>query len=129
MKIVPLASFGLFLLAVGCGSSAPDTASNPDGKPAPGATFASVQGVLSAKCAGCHGAENPKGGVALDTFESVMKGGHDGPVVEPGDPAGSELVAVMRGAEGHKTMPPKGPPVAEDDIKKVEDWIQAGAKA
>ena len=55
-----------------------------------------------------------------------MKGGHEGPVVVAGDPANSMIIKAMRG-NGAKQMPP-GKSIAEDQIKIVEDWIQAGAK-
>jgi mono/diheme cytochrome c family protein len=121
-------SFALFAVALGCKGS--DTTSGGEtATAAPAVPYAGVQAVLTEKCAGCHGASNPKAGVSLVSYDALMKGGHDGPIVKAGDPAGSELVQVMRGAQGHKMMPPNGPPATEAQIKTVEDWIKAGAKS
>ena len=134
-RLLPFLSFALFAVALGCkggdtsatgGDSATATTAPASGS---AASYAGVQAVLTEKCAGCHGANNPKAGVSLVSYDAVMKGGHDGPIVKAGDPAGSELIQVMRGAEGHKMMPPKGPPATEDQIKTIEDWIKAGAKS
>ncbi|RYG15354.1 hypothetical protein EON82_26320 [bacterium] len=118
MKLLPLLSSGLFLAALGCGSgSSAETAANE------AVPYAKVQAALNAKCTNCHGATGGKGGVSLVAYEGVAK------VVKPGDPAGSELVQVMRGAEGHKKMPPMGEPASEEQIKLVEAWIKGGAKS
>jgi cytochrome c551/c552 len=58
-----------------------------------------------------------------------MKGGKDGVVVIPGDPAGSLLIKLIRHegpAEDPKPMPPKGK-LTDADIATVERWVRAGA--
>jgi mono/diheme cytochrome c family protein len=128
VRVLPVLSFALFAVALGCKGG--DT-STSDGETAAAASvpYASVQTVLTEKCAGCHGANSPKAGVNLTSYETLMMGGEDGPIVKAGEPATSELIQVMRGAEGHKMMPPKGPPATAEQIKTVEDWIKAGAKS
>lgn len=109
------------------GPSGTDSGSTPT----PGATTASyidVQEILSTSCVGCHGDSSPKGGLALTSYESVMKGGEDGPVIVAGDPEKSKLVMALHGSGGVPLMPKNGTPLPEDKIKKIEDWIKAGAK-
>ncbi|RYG24720.1 c-type cytochrome [bacterium] len=129
IRALPVVSFALFAAALGCKGGGASTSGGETASAAPAVPYASVQAVMTEKCAGCHGANNPKGGVNLTSYESLMKGGEDGAIVKAGDPAGSELIQVMRHTEGHKPMPPQGPPASEEQIKTVEDWIKAGAKS
>ena len=89
-----------------------------------------VKPILETNCARCHGGPNHRGGLNMDTRESLLKGGRDGVVVVPGDPAKSMLITLIR-HEGPKdepkNMPPKGDKLSDADIKIVEDWIKAGA--
>jgi mono/diheme cytochrome c family protein len=89
-----------------------------------------VKPLLDANCARCHGGENHRGGLNMDTRESLLKGGHDGVVVVPGDPANSLLVKLIRHegpADDPMDMPPKKPKLSDVDIQVVTDWIKAGA--
>lgn len=128
-RALPVLSFALFAAALGCKGGDASTSGGETASTTPEVPYASVQAVMTERCAGCHGANSPKGGVNLTSYETLMKGGEDGPIVKAGDPAESELIQVMRGAEGHKMMPPKGPPATAEQIKTVEDWIKAGAKS
>ena len=66
----------------------------------------------------------------MDTRASLLKGGHKGAVIVPGDPANSLLVKLIR-HEGPKDdpmpMPPKRPKLSDADIAIVSQWIAAGA--
>lgn len=123
---------GLGLFVVGC-KPKEEEVSTPSGvapvkdQVAGAATFASVQLIFNQRCMPCHG-EKRKEGIDLRTYESVMKGGTEGAVVTPGDPSSSVLVQALRGRNGKKQMPFKQPPLPEDRIKQIEDWIKAGAK-
>ena len=89
-----------------------------------------VKPILDANCARCHGGMNHRGGL-IETRAAMLKGGHDGPVLVPGDPAKSLLVRLMRHegpADDPMPMPP--PPrakVSDADIAVVERWVRAGA--
>ena len=88
-----------------------------------------VQPILSANCYQCHGGMNHRGGLNIQTRAGMMKGGHDGPVIVPGDPANSLLVRLIR-HEGPKNDPMPMPPKAklsDADIAVVERWVRAGA--
>jgi cytochrome c len=88
-----------------------------------------VKPILETNCYRCHGGENHRGGLNMETRASLLKGGHDGTVLVPGDPAKSLLVALIR-HEGPKNDPMPMPPkskLSDADIAVVEQWVKAGA--
>jgi cytochrome c len=88
-----------------------------------------VQPILQENCYRCHGGMNRRGGFSMATKAGMMKGGHEGAVIVPGDPAKSLLVQLIR-HEGPKNDPMPMPPKAklsDADIAVVERWIAAGA--
>ncbi|MDH5537252.1 MAG: hypothetical protein OEZ08_17000 [Betaproteobacteria bacterium] len=88
---------------------------------------APVARILAERCAMCHQGEAAPLGLRLESIDSLLKGGSKGPVVKPGDPAGSELVRRLRGTSQPR-MPLTGPPFLSDaEIASVERWIAAGA--
>jgi cytochrome c len=89
-----------------------------------------VKPIFNANCARCHGGTNHRGGFNMDTREDLLKGGHNGPVIVPGDPANSLLIKLIRHEglkDDLKDMPPKVDKLSNSDIKVVEDWVKAGA--
>lgn len=138
LRLIPLA-LASSLLIFGCQKTEPEdetatpkesAKSSPTAQApitGPKGSFVAASSVLTPSCSKCHG-ETPKEGVDVRTYESIMKGGQAGPLVKAGDPKGSLLVQVLRGANGHKVMPPRNP-LSEEQIKAVEDWISAGAKS
>jgi hypothetical protein len=85
-----------------------------------------VRPVLVEKCHRCHGGKLQKGGLRLDSRESLLKGGESGPVVSPGHPEKSELVrAINYEADGFQ-MPPTGK-LDADSIGALTEWIREGA--
>jgi uncharacterized membrane protein len=88
-----------------------------------------VQPILRDRCVGCHGPDKSNGGLRLDTWDLMAKGGKHGPVFKAGDLAGSELVRRI-GLPGDEKehMPPEGKPqLIDDDLTLVEWWVGAGA--
>ncbi len=82
-----------------------------------------VQPLLDVQCSKCHGLIEQKSGLQLDTPQSVMKGGDEGAVVIPGNPAKSRLYQYLAaGAETH--MPPKKQ-LTDADREVVKEWIAA----
>ena len=85
-----------------------------------------VRPILVEKCHRCHGSALQKGGLRLDSRESLLKGGESGPVVNPGHPEKSELVrAINYEADGFQ-MPPTGK-LDADSIGALTEWIREGA--
>jgi len=101
--------------------SAPDGAKKVEPTAKADASFASVQGILTANCMPCHGAANPRGGVNLSSYDGILA------TVTPGNAASSELTRSMR-ASGPGRMPLNRAPVADEKIKLIETWINNGAQ-
>ena len=87
----------------------------------------SVRPILVEHCFSCHSNAAPKvkGGLKLDSRAALQAGGASGAVVVPGDPAASELIAVLH-YDGVVQMPPKGK-LAPADIAMLEEWVRRGA--
>jgi cytochrome c553 len=85
----------------------------------------SVRPVLANNCTSCHGSKRHSGGLRLDSRAALTKGGDDGPVVVPGDPAHSPLVRAVR-HEGDLKMPPKKK-LPDDAIDALTAWVRMGA--
>jgi cytochrome c len=88
-----------------------------------------VKPIFDANCARCHGGTNHRGGLNIDTRESLLKGGHDGTVVVPGDPAASLLIKLIRHeapTDDPGPMPPNKPKISDGDIDIVTQWVKAG---
>src|SRR5438309_1473350 len=65
-----------------------------------------VRPLLASRCWRCHGPEQHKGGLRLDSAAGVATGGGSGPVVVTGKPEESRLIQAVRYA-GDLKMPPK----------------------
>ena len=89
-----------------------------------------VRPLLVTNCGKCHFDMNRKGGLSLATKAATMKGGRDGVVIVPGDPANSLLVKLIRHegpASDPMPMPSKAPTMSDADIATIEQWVKAGA--
>ncbi len=92
---------------------------------------ARIAPIFAAHCTQCHGAGKQRGKLRLDSYESIRKGGKDGPVIEPGDAAHSELVRrISLSPTAEDFMPAEGkPPLDAAQIDLIKLWIGAGASA
>lgn len=88
-----------------------------------------VQPIFEEKCVLCHNAGKFKGKLQLDSYEHLMRGGKDGPVIQPGAPGKSELFRrVTLPPESKDFMPAEAKPALNGaEIKIIEKWIAAGA--
>jgi WD40 repeat protein len=91
-----------------------------------------IRPILRKNCTVCHNAKNVKefdvsGGLALDTFEGVMKGKH-GRVVHPKDGQNSLLVKMITAKDEDKRMPRSAPPLAPATVAVIRRWIDSGAQ-
>ena len=69
-----------------------------------------IKPVLQARCYACHGALKQKAGLRLDTAERLRAAGDEGPVVIPGKPEESRLLARLTTSDVHERMPLEGSP-------------------
>ena len=83
-----------------------------------------VRPILAGTCQKCHAGENHKGGLRLDSRESLLKGGESGVAIVPGNPAASPMIDAVnyRGLE----MPPTGK-LNPRQIAALAEWVQMGA--
>jgi hypothetical protein len=84
-----------------------------------------VRPVLAARCWRCHGPEQHKGGLRLDSADGVATGGDSGPVVLAGKPEESRLIQAVRYA-GDLKMPPKGR-LSDAEAVELTEWVRTGA--
>lgn len=86
-----------------------------------------VRPVLVERCGECHGAARQGGHLQLDGRNYILTGGRSGPAVEPGDPAHSLLLSVVRHEHPSLKMPKDGERLPDKDIAALERWIALGA--
>lgn len=89
-----------------------------------------VQPIFAANCYRCHSGMNHRGGLRLDSPEAILKGGHDGVVLVPGDAQKSLLIKLVRHegpANDPMPMPPRGK-ISDEEIATLTAWVKAGAK-
>ena len=91
---------------------------------------AMVVPVLQKKCITCHRAEKIKGGLRMDQYELILKGGKGGEVLIPGDPENSVMIQrMLLDMNDDKHMPPKGKAqLSDQEIDLIHWWIQNGAR-
>src|SRR5262245_11720238 len=91
-----------------------------------------VRPVLRKNCTACHNAKNLReldvsGGLALDTYDAVRKGGK-APLFQPGKGGVSPLIKALTIDDDSKRMPLGAPPLSEEQIVLLRRWIDGGAK-
>jgi uncharacterized membrane protein len=86
--------------------------------------------LLARSCVSCHKPEKHKGGLRLDSYEQLMRGGEDGKVVVPGNPKASDILRRLRlPPSDDDSMPSNGEkPLTPEETQMIERWIGAGAK-
>ena len=88
-----------------------------------------INPIFDSKCVSCHGQSQAKGGLRLDSYEHLMKGGEAGAVIVAGNPGNSILFERVTMAPDHKGfMPAEGrPALRAEEINWLRAWIQQGA--
>jgi len=106
------------------GSATPAQASNPT------SFYAKhIHPIFDANCVSCHGESKTSGGLRLDSYDQLMRGGKDGTAIVPGNPDKSLLLYRVTLPTSHKQfMPAEGkPPLRAEEIAWIRAWIQQGA--
>jgi len=75
-----------------------------------------AQSILKANCEVCHNASNKSGGLALDSRESILKGGESGPA--------DKLLLDAAEQKGALKMPLGRPRLKDADIAVLRQWIE-----
>ncbi len=93
--------------------------------PAAPVSFANdILPIFESRCIKCHGGDQTKEGLDLKTYDSLMAGSENGPVVTAGSADDSYLAKQI--IEGE--MPKRGPKLTPNEIQLVIDWINQGAQ-
>ncbi len=87
-----------------------------------------IQPILQTRCYSCHSSKRQKGGLRLDKFDLIMKGGKDGKIIAPGEPDNSDMIKrLLLPDEEDKHMPPREKPQLTDkQIALLHWWIENG---
>jgi uncharacterized membrane protein len=103
-------------------------------RPAPAGTALTVdfardiQPILLKNCVECHGQYKQKSKLRLDHAGFLFARDPGEAVVEPGDPARSEIMlrlTMQKGVKGR--MPPRGDPLPAVEVDLIRTWIAEGA--
>ncbi len=90
-----------------------------------------IRPLLVERCESCHSAAKGKtnGGLALDTREGWLKGGHRGTPIVAGKPDESLLVRAIRYLDDELQMPPEdnGGKLSDAEIAALVEWVRRGA--
>ena len=86
-----------------------------------------IQPLLSERCYSCHGPDKQKAELRWDTKSGAFKTGDHGPIIVPGNSAGSRVIKLVSGLEPDAMMPPRGAPLTLEQIGLLRAWIDQGA--
>lgn len=92
----------------------------------------SIRPLLADRCFRCHGpdAAQRQAGLRLDVRESAVREQDGSAAVRPGDPEHSGLMSRVTATDPAVQMPPpgEGPPLTQQEVGRLRDWIAAGAE-
>ncbi len=99
----------------------PGTAKKEEPKPvAAEVLYAEISPIMAQRCNGCHSSGSPKAGVATDNYQGLTR------IVAPGNSAASNFYKVISGP--NPRMPKGGGKMTAEEIEKIKNWIDSGAK-
>ncbi len=101
---------------------------------APKPDYSAAAAVFNKHCLDCHSRQEADGGLVLETYVEMMKGGETGAVIQPGKSTDSLLVKFLEGNSGRKGkyqfMPPGNRKyLTTIEIAVIKSWIDSGASA
>lgn len=82
-----------------------------------------IEPLLGSRCISCHGGDRTEKGLSIKTYDDIMKGSENGPVVVAGNADQSKLAQMVI----NQKMPKRGPKLTPPEIKLIVDWINQGA--
>jgi hypothetical protein len=83
-----------------------------------------VHPIFAARCFACHGGDKRSGGLSLQSYDDVLKGGRNGPAILPG--RGADSLLILRATSTTTRMPPTGLPLTTQEIATITKWIDDG---
>ncbi|MFM8891651.1 MAG: c-type cytochrome domain-containing protein [Planctomycetia bacterium] len=105
------------------------TAAAPAAETAAPITFEDhVAVILRKNCVQCHGEGKQESGLNFMSYQSLLKGGSGGKVVEAGRSSASRLYGVITEADPGARMPPDADPLPAEAIAMIKQWIDTGLR-
>jgi mono/diheme cytochrome c family protein len=86
-----------------------------------------IKPIFEASCVKCHGRGRIKGGLQLDTRETLLKGGDSGAAIVVGQSPQSLLIKLVSGVDPDNVMPKKGSRLTSEQVGLLRAWIDQGA--
>lgn len=92
------------------------------------ALWRAAETVIINHCVECHNSDRARGHLNLERYDLIMRGGGSGPAVRPGEPERSPLLNLAELPEDNwDRMPPEGPPLNNEELDALRQWIVHGA--
>lgn len=82
--------------------------------------------IFEASCIGCHGPKKQRAGFRVDRRGDFFKTGDSAPLIVPGHPEKSRLIAIVSG-EVKNMKAAKEHHLSPGEIERLKAWIDAGA--
>jgi mono/diheme cytochrome c family protein len=87
-----------------------------------------IRPIFNSQCITCHGGVKQASGVSFSYREQALGKGKSGrPIVVPGRPGASELIARVTSHDPEVRMPLHGTPLSSQQIELLRRWIKEGA--
>ena len=83
--------------------------------------------LLRQHCGKCHAGTQKKGGLSINSRESLLEGGESGPAVVVGNGSQGELLARVESTDADLRMPPEGERLSAAQVALLKRWIDEGA--
>ncbi len=123
------------LIVTAAGLSNPAIAAEPAESPPDSSSSAivdfarEIEPIFRTRCYTCHGPDKDEGGLRLHTSAAAQMGGNSGPAYIAGDSGASRLMLYVAGLDESGTvMPPEGERLSSEEIERLRNWIDSGAK-
>ena len=101
------------------GQPAPDTPATPNFN-------SQIAPILQKNCLACHSSTAKMGGLVMESYDALIKGGAHGQAIIPKKADESRLILMLEG-KIQPRMPFGGDPLPAADIALIKAWINAGA--
>lgn len=76
--------------------------------------------IFDQQCSACHSSATKLGGLDLSSYQGALAGGDSGPVIQPGDPDASQLVALIESGDHPGRL-------SGNELARIRQWIADGA--
>jgi hypothetical protein len=85
-----------------------------------------VAPILQKNCLACHSSAAKMGGLVMENYDALMKGGAHGAVIVPGHADQSRMILMLEG-KVQPRMPFGADPLPAADIATLKAWVESGA--